>query len=152
MADFLLPESYFCYLESPLSLLKFLTCSREIIFSSFSLVRIVSALHPFPEKEFLVFLLLFPLMEVCVWPFSRSICWTSRKALKILVLVQLTAPFLIQEILGPFSVFVPSTGDLNWLIKQWFPQCKWCPQRRSHGQTKQYPACSLLQRLENFTC
>lgn len=62
--------------------------------------------------------------------------WISKKLLKILVLVQLTTPFLIQEILGPFNILVPLAGDLNWLQKQWFPQCKWCPQRRRPGQTK----------------
>lgn len=80
-----------------------------------------------------------------IWP-----NWIAKKLFKMLALVQLTALFLIQDVLGPFNISVPSAGDLGWLQKQWFPQCKWYPQRRRHGQTKQYPACSFLQGLKNF--
>lgn len=50
-----------------------------------------------------------------MWP-----SWIAQKLLKMLVLVQLTMPFLNSRNSCPFNILVPLAGDLNWLQKQGF--------------------------------
>lgn len=177
VAVFLLPESYFCYPVSPHSVLKFLIWSGQRVFSSifFFLLKIGSMPLLILRKGFFSFLLLFPLMQICTWPFSENtvseqllFCCPSVLPCSEMHMLGQVVTHCWERVAGEEGIVLQFAiifrSSICWgiscilqllstpRVERRGRQSYLCPQRRRPGQTKLQLACSLLQGLESFTC